>query len=275
MESFAFKFPQMKAVLKPVIPSLALVAIAFSIVTLAAAEKEPLPVFVFAGQSNMVGKRSTPAKLPAEYQGVQADVFIFTGENWEPYRPGLGQSAGFGPEVSAALALSKALDKPIGIIKHSSGGTNLALQWNPGQDRNLYTTLKNKVAAAARARPIHVAGAFWMQGGADAKSKSIANAYAENLDSLLTAMRRDFKNPSLPVVAGRSGREKGEPHPKYPFLPVVRAAQMKERKYYASIDCSDITRGSDNIHYDTLGMVKLGQEFASAMLAFWKEEADD
>jgi len=231
------------------------------------AEEEPLTVFVFAGQSNMVGKRSKAAELPKAYQGEQADIRIFTGDKWETYRPGLGQPAGFGPEVSAALDLSQSLGKPIGIIKHSVGGTNLAVQWHPGKARNLYAKLAEKAAAAAKARPITVAGAFWMQGGADARSEKMANAYAANLDALIGAMRRDFGNPSLRFVSGRTTSATAKPHPRYPAATTVLAAQMQEREHYVSIDTSDITKGPDKIHYNTLGIVMLGQRMADAMEA--------
>ncbi len=230
-----------------------------------AAEPQSLTVFVFAGQSNMLGKRSKARDLPAEYQGVQANVLIFTGKRWEPYRPGLGQSAGFGPEVSAAYELANTLGEPVGIVKHSVGGTNLAKQWHPANGKNLYTTLENKVSAAGRARPIHVVGAFWAQGGADARSEEMGAAYSKNLDALIGAMRRDFKNSSLQFVAGLTGAKNAPFIPRYPALATVRAAQMKERKHYATIDCSEITTVSDRVHYDTRGIADLGRRMAAAM----------
>ena len=237
-----------------------------------AEEEMPLSVFVFAGQSNMVGKRSQAAELPRKYQGEQEDVLIFTGEKWESYRPGLGQDAGFGPEVSAAFDLSRSLGKPIGIVKHSVGGTNLAVQWHPDKANNLYAKLTAKVTAAARARPITIAGAFWMQGGADARSETMADAYAANLDALIEAMRRDFGNPSLRFVSGRTTSATAKPHPRYPAAATVLAAQMRERDHYVSINTSDITKGPDGIHYDTPGIVLLGRRMAEAMASLLSEK---
>ena len=231
----------------------------------AAADAEPLTVFVFAGQSNMVGKRSKAEALPKAYQGQQSDVILFDGRRWVAYRAGLGQAAGFGPEVSAALELSKALRTPIGIIKHSVGGANLAQQWHPSKEKNLYTALRTKVAAAGKSRKIKIAGAFWMQGGADAKSETKASAYAGNLDQLIAAMRRDFGNPDMPFVAGRSGRGSGKENARYPSMGIVRAAQEQPRRHYAWVDCDQITVGSDKIHYDTPGVAELGRRMSVAM----------
>lgn len=234
--------------------------------------EEPLTVFVFAGQSNMVGKRSKAAELPEPYRGQQSNVLVFDGQQWAPYRAGLGQKAGFGPEVAAAWELTKVLGQPVGIVKHSVGGTNLAIQWNPQREKNLYAALKAKVALAGKKRPIKVAGAFWMQGGADAKSESRAAAYADNLDLLIAAMRRDFDNPSLPFVAGRSGRGPKSSNPRYPAMGKVRAGQEKSRPNYAWVDCDKITVGPDKIHYDTRGIVELGRKMATAMRELLKAE---
>lgn len=250
---------------------LGLLAFSFSQGVAWAAE-EPLTVFIFAGQSNMVGKRSKAAELPEPYRGQQSPVLVFDGQRWVPYRAGLGQKAGFGPEVSAAWELTKVLGQPVGIIKHSVGGTNLAIQWNPKQEKNLYAALKAKVDAAGKMRPIQVAGAFWMQGGADAKSETRAAAYADNLDHLIAAMRRDFDNPVLPFVAGRSGRGSKSANPRYPAMGKVRAAQEKARPNYAWVDCDNITVGPDKIHYDTQGMVDLGRKMATAMRELLKAE---
>ncbi len=245
-------------------PLLCLFVLHSSVLFLTGSE-EPLTAFVFAGQSNMVGKRSEASDLPTKYRGEQSSVLIFTGEKWEPYRAGLGQPAGFGPEVSAAFDLSVALGKPIGIIKHSVGGTNLALQWNPARADNLYAALKKKVAAASKSRPIDVIGAFWMQGGADARSEEMANAYSANLDALIAVMRKDFKSPDMPFVAGRTTSAMAKPHPRYPAAAIVLAAQKKEREHYTSIGTSDITKGPDRIHYDTPGIATLGQRMAVAI----------
>lgn len=252
--------------IRKLIPFLCLWAFSFSQQASRAAD-DPLTVFVFAGQSNMVGKRAKAAELPEAYRGPQKNVLLFDGKNWVPYQAGLGQKAGFGPEVAAALELAKALGHPVGIIKHSIGGTNLAVQWNPQKENNLYAALKEKVAAAGKARAIKVAGAFWMQGGADAKSETRAAVYGDNLDQLIAAMRKDFGNPDLPFVAGRSGRGPTSSNPRYPAMGKVRAGQQKARLNYAWIDCDKITVGPDKIHYDTLGLVDLGCKMAVAMRA--------
>ncbi len=264
--------PHYALVVKNLIPLLASLIVFSS--SLCAGDS--LDVYLFAGQSNMVGKRSKAADLPADCQGVQENVLIFTGTKWEPYRAGLGQPAGFGPEVSAALELAKATGKPVGIVKHSVGGTNLAQKWNPAVDNNLYTALKTKAAAAGEGGyDLVFKGVFWMQGGADARSEQMANQYATNLDALIAAMREDFETPGLPFVAGLTSSATATPHPRYPAAGIVREAQMQERDHYAYVDCSEISRCPDKIHFDTAGIVKLGRDMARAMLKLMNVEVTE
>lgn len=225
----------------------------------------PLPLFLFAGQSNMVGGRSLAAELPEAYQGESKDVLMFTRDAWQTYQPGLGQSSGFGPEVTCAPDLAAALGGPIGILKYSKGGTNLAKQWNPDDPESLYAVLKRKVDAARASRPIHVVGLFWMQGEADAKDSVMGLSYAENLKHLIACARRDFENPDLFFISGRVTAEPPRVH-----LDIVRAAQAMDAPGYAWVDCDDLSKVSDHVHYDAAGQALFGQRLAAKALELMK-----
>lgn len=217
---------------------------------------EPLDAYVCAGQSNMAGA-GEKALLPAELQAAQSNVFVFNGNGWDVMEP---TATGVGPEISFAYAMQQALRKPIGIILHAVGGTSLAVDWNPELPPNLYTTLAEKVAAARQSREINVKGMLWMQGEADCRDEAKASAYAQNLTNLVLAARADFGADAMPFVAGRV-------NPPYAFTNLVRAAQVScALPGYAYIDCDDLPKNPDNLHYNTDGQVLLGQRFAQAVL---------
>jgi len=178
-----------------------------------------LDVYVFAGQSNMVGTRTYKTDLPPALQAAQTNVFVFNGTDWVVLEP---TDTGIGPEISCAYELQKALGKPIGIIKYSVGGTSLAINWNPelATNNNLYATLTNKVMAARQSRTINVKGMLWMQGESDSKAADKASAYAQNFTNLIQSARAEFKNPEMSFVAGRVN-----PPPAYTLSYMVRAAQ--------------------------------------------------
>lgn len=224
---------------------------------LAQAGEDPLTVFVCAGQSNMVGMRSVAADLPPELAGAQPSLF-YDGTAWVPLQAGVTEKKGFGPELAFAHAMSKALGKPVGIIKYSKGGTNLAKQWHPEQQANLYADLTALVAKARATRPLTIAGMLWMQGETDSKDEAMAKAYAVNLTALIAAARKDFANPDMTFVCGRIN----PPEP-YAHRALVRAAQQGcQAARYGWIDCDDLKLGPDNLHYTTAGLVEMGRRMA-------------
>ena len=223
-----------------------------------------LKVVICAGQSNMLGKRSTVAELPEALQGTQKNLLINMGSNgWEPIEPGKSygkyQPKGFGPEVSFAAALSAALNEPIGIIKHSQAGTNLAKQWSGG---NPYQRLAEVVKEAKASKNIEIIGMLWMQGESDSKEQAMAESYQANLEALIQSARTDFESPNMIFIAGRTNPQ-GE---RFPFSDVVRKAQETcGSANYAYIDCDTLPKVGDGVHYTTAGVVEMGQRFSNAM----------
>jgi hypothetical protein len=222
-----------------------------------------LPVYVFAGQSNMAGAGGNVNELPAILQKVQPDVFVFDGTNWLPLKP--SDWGGAGPEISFAYNMQQTLNQPIGVVLHAVGGTSLATNWNPEIQGNLYAELVGKVQSARQSRGINIRGMLWMQGERDSKDQTMASAYAHNLGVLIYSTRRDFNfnSPGLPFVAGRVN----PPTDKYPYVNTVRTAQETCAKTsYAWINCDDLTKIPDGVHYNTAGQVELGKRFSTAIL---------
>lgn len=230
-----------------------------------AAAADALPVFVLAGQSNMVGKRCRADELPRHLQlpNAKAVFYLAKEESWIPIAPGHTERQGFGPEIAFARAMTEQRGQPIGIIKVSRGGTNLHRQWSPDDPKSLFGDLVRTVAAARETRSIRVVGMIWIQGGADAKSEDMAEAYATNLKDLIERSRQEFGNPAMHFLSGRIPAKNDQ---RKPFWKTVRRAQQDlEVENYSWVDCDDISKGPDGVHYDTAGMVKLGERLARIM----------
>lgn len=223
-------------------------------------ETETLKVFVFAGQSNMVGMRSESGELPDSMGKPNPKALFWTGDSWDSLAPGVSQEKGFGPEISFAHAWTERTGETIGIIKHSIGGTSLATQWLPEVKYSLFQKLKAKVEAAKESRPIEIVGMLWMQGERDSREPEMAAAYEKNLKHLVETAREEFGAPEMVFVAGRVNPPEG----KYVARETVRAAQKNLKlKGYRWIDCDDLSLGPDNLHYDTAGIVEMGLRFAT------------
>ena len=237
-------------------------------------EENPLPTFVLAGQSNMVGKRCRMQDLPPDLQKENPNALFFQlkTRTWVSIAPGRTEPKGFGPEIAFASAMSKQLGQPIGIIKHSRGGTNLHRRWNPDEEKSLFGELVTMVKAANEARPIKVAGMLWVQGGADSKSELMANAYGANLRKLVTRARVEFDSAQMIFLSGRIPPKSDKVKP---FWKDVRQAQQDlKMENYAWVNCDDITTGSDQVHYDTAGMVKLGTRQAEMIVELLNLEGE-
>ncbi len=249
---------------------------AFLPTNLIAASESPLKVFICAGQSNMVGKRSTPADLTdASLREPQRNLIFRNGE-WQQIEPGRSQSPdgfGFGPEISFTAQMSEALNEPIGIIKYSKASTSLGGHWNPARknEKALYPQLKELVVAAQKSRKIEIVGVIWMQGESDALDDKSAASYGENLDKLIVAFRSDFETPNMLFVAGRIN-PKQQTGPFNEKVTAVRAHIEKcTASGYAWVDCDDLPKVKDDVHYTTAGLETLGLRMAEAMSRLMKQ----
>ncbi|MHC4983924.1 MAG: sialate O-acetylesterase [Planctomycetota bacterium] len=230
-----------------------------------AAEKSPpegekLAVFVLAGQSNMQGL-GDGGKLPVELQRQQDDVLLFDGKKWAPLRP----PKRFGPEVSFAREMADAMGRPVGIIKFAVGGSHLVYDWNPKfkDKNNYYARTLAMVAAAKQSRPIEILGMLWMQGERDSLFPGAAGKYAANLKELVASAREDCGAPKMTFVLGRVN----PPPKRYKFSNLVRKAQAEiDLPLTAWVDCDDLPKHADNLHYNAAGQLELGRRFAQATL---------
>ena len=118
--------------------------LAYRILAIQAEDQSTVRVFIFAGQSNMVGSDSQvknikdfpPFKGVEEPQNNVRFSYLIGRENkaksngWITLQP---INNIVGPELSFARKVTKFIDSPIAIIKCAAGGTHLGGDWNPDQ----------------------------------------------------------------------------------------------------------------------------------------------
>jgi hypothetical protein len=224
-------------------------------------QDDSLPVYLFLGQSNMVGMRSVPADLPADMRAEQPLALFFKGGAWLPLSAGVTEPKGFGPEISFSHEMARE-GREFGLIKVSAGATTLAKEWSPTNPDGLYAKTIAQVEAAKRTRHIKVAGVLWMQGESDGQTAEMAAAYKANLKQFISAIRYDTGSDDAPFAVCRVT----SPESQFPYTSQVRKAQEKvSASNYRWFDCDSLTRGPDNLHYDTSGQIRLGVKFADAL----------
>ena len=264
----------------------------------------PLEVFILSGQSNMVGWGNSLELGSVSRFGHDVRLEMFHDGKWGPLRPhrppsqaqrerwGINEFT-FGPEIGFALALSGAWPgRRIGIVKQAVGGTGImawAPQWNAadaditGDARKgpLYEELLSRVRQALNRGDARLRGFLWLQGAKDMRDQRAADRYAENLESLISALRRDLDAPDLPVLVGtyRSGAlpdsldgispsdvptSEGRPGMWEVLAAQDKIAEQVTRS--ATVYLRDLPRHPGNIHANTAGMLQAGRAYAQVFL---------
>ena len=179
-----------------------------------------LRVFIFAGQSNMVGsgskvkdiKRFPPfAGLENAQPKVKFSYSIgrenkMTSDGWVNLQP---VNNVVGPELSFARKVSSTIEAPIAIIKCAAGGTHLGGDWNPDEPIGFtmyplaLELIRSSLAELDRQDiPYRIEGFMWHQGENDMFNKDYMPNYGKNLENFLACWRRDLETPNLKFYIG-------------------------------------------------------------------------
>lgn len=216
---------------------------------------------------------------------------------WGKLKPGHGTgfksdgrsntlSERFGAELTFAKTIQQQYpNRKIAIIKYAVGGTGLALNtgysnWYPnftkGNGFNQYDfaleTINNAYAVSdingdGKSDTLKPMGIIWMQGEADAHaSEASANAYFDNLTSLMNLFRAALRVDGLPVVIGKiTDSEMGEED----IMPYIERVHLAQQLFVESDNCAtymsnsdSYTYGDDPWHYTSKSFIQMGKDFA-------------
>ncbi|MCP4786681.1 MAG: sialate O-acetylesterase [Fuerstiella sp.] len=177
-------------------------------------------VFIFAGQSNMVGsdsrvddiKRFPPfAGLEHAQQDVRFSYSIgrankTNSDGWEDLQ---AVNNVVGPELSFARRVTRNISAPIAIIKCAAGGTHLGGDWNPDTPEGFkmyplaLDLIKSSLAELDRQKIAYrIEGFMWHQGENDMFNEQYMADYGKNLANFLARWRHDLGTPELKFYIG-------------------------------------------------------------------------
>jgi hypothetical protein len=255
-------------------------------------DSKTVRVFIFAGQSNMVGSHSrvTDIKLFAPFTGLdkpQENIQysykigreqMITSKGWTSLKP---TNDYFGPELSFGRLVSQKIDAPIAIIKCASGGTTLGNDWNPDNPGGfkLYPLALDHIRASLaeldrRHVPYRLEGFMWHQGENDMFDKKFKPVYGPNLKNFIANWRRDLNAPNLrfyigelctKTIWGMDNREN---------MHAIRMGQKSVAEsdpltQYIPTSHDAVEIGNEaglHYHYGTLGQLEHGINYAEAYL---------
>ena len=178
-------------------------------------DQNVIDLFVWAGQSNAQGRQGDAALYPADPDSLDKDIkFNWTlidsgkSDGWTTLQPqdGVFAAGHFGPEITFARKLAQANYKPA-IFKYTKGATSIFEHWRqPGQGGfydDMIADLKIAVKELEdQGYTVKFKGFIWIQGESDSNSDAAADAYDDNLNSIITGMRNYVNDNSLPIILG-------------------------------------------------------------------------
>ncbi|MFT7484843.1 MAG: hypothetical protein ACI9F9_000688 [Candidatus Paceibacteria bacterium] len=250
-------------------------------------------VFIFAGQSNMVGSDSKVADIKrfppfAGLEQPQKRVkFSYTiGRENKKHSDGWVELQAVdgvvGPELSFARKVSENIDAPIAIIKCAAGGTHLGGDWNPDKPIGfeMYPLALNLIRtslAGLKKRGIQyrIEGFMWHQGENDMFEAEYQENYGLNLRNFVAKLRRDLETPDLRFYIGELCTKTIWGMDLRPRMYAIRQGQELVTK---TDPLADYVRTSHvgveigggaglHYHYGTLGQLEHGVNYADAYLA--------
>ena len=156
---------------------------------------------------------------------------------------------------------------PQGLIACAHGGTSMA-QWDPGlkklDSKSLYGAMLRRIQKNGG----KVAGLIWYQGCSDVNQQD-APLYTQRMKKFISALRRDCKNPVLPVAMVQLSRWIGATVEMGSIWNSIQEQQRLLPKHISNLTCVpaiDLTL-EDGIHISGRGQNILGRRLAQAMMA--------
>ncbi|MBL8898197.1 MAG: hypothetical protein JNM84_11245 [Planctomycetes bacterium] len=255
-------------------------------------DERTLRVFIFAGQSNMVGSDSNSqhieryppfAGLEAPQPRVRFSYCIGREEKrrsdgWVELQP---VDNVVGPELSFAAKLSRHLKAPIAIVKIAAGGTHLGGDWNPDRPSGfeLYPLalawVRKSLAELDRQKVRYrLEGFCWHQGENDMFEDGYRASYGQNLERFVARWRADLGAPELRFYLGELCTKTVWGMDNRANMHAISVGQRAvcERDplcVYVPTNHDAVEIGGDgglHYHYGTLGQLEHGVNYADAYL---------
>ena len=259
---------------------------------LSAQDDQTVRVFIFAGQSNMVGSDSKVKDIKRfpPFSGLEAPQtkvrFSYClgrenktkSEGWIDLQP---VNNIVGPELSFAREVTRNTKGPLAIIKVAAGGTHLGGDWNPDDPIGfeMYPLALNWIRDALsdldqRGIKYRLEGFMWHQGENDMFNEDYMANYGDNLKNFLTCWRRDLNAPDLQFYVGELCTK------------TIWGMDLRPRMYAISLGQKAVTNNDPmaqyvptshigveigggvglHYHYGTLGQLEHGVNYAHAYL---------
>jgi hypothetical protein len=220
-------------------------------------------VILMAGQSNMVGL--------GDIKNLKNDTLP---DNIVYFNHGTNTSLkvlhhNFGPEVGLSWYLNKHFpDLNFVLVKYAIGGSEIE-EWvsidpDEATSKLYYSEFKAFSESKLKGFNTKITAFLWMQGEDDILKLKNSLAYERHFLNLITTIRKDFNDNSLPIIYGEVSSSTDIPEAKK----ILNNSQLNISKtindtYY--IRTSDLEMNVDNVHFSNAALQEFGNRFGSVL----------
>lgn len=243
-----------------------------------AADKDETLIFIFGGQSNMVG--TTIARKIGDSAQVKEQFFYSDtkGGNRFPNGRDTKNQMSFGPEYGfAKTLLANGIDNFV-IQKTAHGGTSIyprtqagRLDWYPDTDGELFDIMVRDYHALvkqlkAEGKTPSLQGIFWAQGAADARN---VDNYHKNLPYFFSELQKGLGQNTDIYIAQTNWPERERLKKFEPMMQIVRDTQQNYADTHENAFIFS-TKGYskvDQVHFDPKSSFDMGTRYAALYFA--------
>lgn len=223
--------------------------------------------FLMIGQSNMAGR--------GEFADVEPIVnplcYMLRNGRWqkmsEPINPDRAIfdykfHSGVSLGASFADQAAKFFNAKVGMIPCADGGTKID-QWMPGELLYDHMLMMTRLAM----RTSILSGIIWHQGESDAMADDTVVAHKDKFIKMITSLRRDLGNESLPVIVGEISNDTGED------WNIGKRSLILNKQYHeiaeeipacAVVSAEGLTLKPDGVHFDAPSLRVFGRRYFEA-----------
>jgi hypothetical protein len=228
------------------------------------------PVFVFAGQSNMVGaglggelppdKRVLAYGMNDQLAIAKDPIYLFRGpfKEQDLYDP--SEFYGIGPDrFFAATLLSKSPSSNLVLVPSGRGATSIT-QWQPGTP--LFEALRRRTRESVRVSGGYLAALLFWQGESDYIDMDHATHWAERFTTIVETYRAEFGNVPVIYVQIAPRFDQG------PYTPIREALRANQASVNLPgcimVQATGLEPYTNVEHFTTEGYAVMGQRMAEA-----------
>lgn len=216
--------------------------------------------FLLFGQSNAAGRGFLTEVPPIDT--CEGRLKVLRNGRWlKMYRPVNPDRVTSGVCLAESFAKAYAQSHPdveVGIIPCADGGTRIS-QWMPGE--LLYD---NAIHCAKLAmRTSHLVGALWHQGESDCSEDKVV-CYAEKLETVMSAVRKDLGLPSLPILMGGLGDflpQFKESMKNYCRINAQTQAVAQKLSNCDFVSAEGLSSNPDHLHFSAAALEEFGRRY--------------